>query len=203
MTFFGATVKLINVQQTLDVFLFNDFRSADFLFTFTIYHFTATKWRVSNLEIELQTDDTDNTNLPITALQSSISDLEDRMTTVELEQNEMHQTINDMNGLTSPSSKAFIHYNNSIWKNSFSILTCLLPAADEVWGKVIFSQTSVCPRGVSVQWDLCPREVCPWGGGLCPWGIFVTETPITVEEWVVCILLECILVYKNDHSYEK
>ena len=74
---------------------------------FITYHFTATKWRVSNLEIELQTDDTDNTNLPITALQSTISDLEDRMTTVEVEQNEMHQTINDLNGLTSPSSKTF------------------------------------------------------------------------------------------------
>ena len=70
---------------------------------------TATKWRVSNLEIEVQTDDTDNTNLPIADLQSSLSDLEDRMTTIELEQNEMHQTINDMNELTSPSSKTFIH----------------------------------------------------------------------------------------------
>ena len=92
----------------------NLFRCAYFFIIFTMYHLTATKWRVSNLEIEVQTDDTDNTNLPITALQSTISDLEDRMTTIELEQNEMDQRIDDLNGLTSPSSKTFIHYIDSI-----------------------------------------------------------------------------------------
>ena len=36
--------------------------------------------------------------------------------------------------------------------------------ANEVWGKVIFSQASVCPRGgVSVQ-----REGVSVKGGLCP-----------------------------------
>ena len=94
---------------------------------------------MSNLEIELQTDDTDNTNLPITALQSTISDLEDRMTTVEVEQNEMHQTINDLNGLTSPSSKIFIHNIHSIGKKWF-ILTCFFikKVVHVKYSKVIF-----------------------------------------------------------------
>ena len=60
-------------------------------------------------------------------------------------------------------------------------LVCLLQPANEVWGKVIFSQASVCPQkgdGVSVWEDLCPdRDHPPYG-----------------KERPVRILLECILV---------
>ena len=73
----------------------------------------------------------------------------------------------------------------------------LLPPANEVWGKVIFSQASVIlytvegslsgggglSRGVYVWRDLS-RE------GLCPRGY---SKGVSVSEWAVCILLECIL----------
>ena len=43
-----------------------------------------------------------------------------------------------------------------------------LPSANEVWGKVMFSEAFVCPRrgvGVSVRGGLCLRGLCPGGAG--------------------------------------
>ena len=61
----------------------------------------------------------------------------------------------------------------------------LLPPANKVWGKVLFSQASFCPQGglfpsrISVQGGLCPGSLCLGGlctGGFClrgfwPWGL--------------------------------
>ena len=70
----------------------------------------------------------------------------------------------------------------------------LLPPANEVWGKVIFSQVSVCPqRGLCMMslpvWSL-------WGGGLCP-GCLPTENPLPpdYEKRAVRILLECFFCF--------
>ena len=52
--------------------------------------------------------------------------------------------------------------------------------------------------GVSVQGGLCPGVSLSRGSpsrGSLARGVSVTENPSTVEEWVVRILLECILVY--------
>ena len=62
----------------------------------------------------------------------------------------------------------------------------------------------LCP-GVSVLGDLCPGGLCR--GGLCPGGlcrgvsVTVTPSPVTVEELMVHILLECILVCSCFHIF--
>ena len=61
----------------------------------------------------------------------------------------------------------------------------LLPSANEVWGKVIFSQTCVIPS-VLREGGLHPRE------GVHPGGLHSGSD--TVNERAVRILLECILV---------
>ena len=54
------------------------------------------------------------------------------------------------------------------------VSNALLPPANEIWGKVVFSQASVCPRGCvypSMQWtgEVCtpctdtPRQTPPLG----------------------------------------
>ena len=62
-----------------------------------------------------------------------------------------------------------------------------LPPTNKVWGKVIFSQASVCP-----QTETPPDRGPHW-----------TETPPGQslpppygKEWAACILLECILITK-------
>ena len=68
---------------------------------------------------------------------------------------------------------------------------CLLPPANKVWGKVMFSQVFVCPRGESAQppggrpssfptpgLEADPLDAVPRG---------------TVNKRAVRILLECIL----------
>ena len=51
--------------------------------------------------------------------------------------------------------------------------------------------------GVSVQGGLCPGCSLSMGvsvkEGLCPGGLCQGD-PLYSEEWVVCILLECVLV---------
>ena len=96
-------------------------------------------------------------------------------------------------------------------------MTCFLPPANEDWGKVIFSQASVCARGgvfvqgegVYVQWG----GLCPVGGslsrgvsvqgvsvqeGLCPGGLCQGD-PRTVKSgryasYWNAFLLFCVFV---------
>ena len=55
--------------------------------------------------------------------------------------------------------------NNTVSKITF------LPPANEIWGKVMFSQVFVCPQGVSVP-ACITDDMTRWGvsvqGGLCP-----------------------------------
>ena len=57
------------------------------------------------------------------------------------------------------------HYHSFFIPNAkFSSMIQLLPPANEVWGKVMFSQVFVCPqwgRGVCIQWGQ------PGGGRVC------------------------------------
>ena len=84
------------------------------------------------------------------------------------------------------------------WRKSFSkteniisnfIKMPLLPPGNEVWGKVMFSQASVCPQGRSLSrgflvWGVFVNEVSVWGGGLCPgvlwpgWGFCQGEVSV-------------------------
>ena len=78
-----------------------------------------------------------------------------------------------------------------------------LPPANEVWGKVMFLQVSVCP-----QLDFCMMSLPVWLTGLMflP-GVSLresvkdnppptwTETPLYGDEWVVHILLECFIAF--------
>ena len=77
----------------------------------------------------------------------------------------------------------------SVDKVMYDTLESLLPPANEVWGKVIFSQASVCPQGsLCLEGGPCPGGLCPgvsvWGflsrgslsrglcsGGLCQGGL--------------------------------
>ena len=94
----------------------------------------------------------------------------------------------------------------------------LLPPANEVWGKVMFSQASVCPRGgflYDVTSCLAAWSHVPGGtveGGLCLGGflsrgrgVSVREIPhLYSEERAVRFLLECFLVlYRNGHFFTK
>ena len=67
----------------------------------------------------------------------------------------------------------------SWWNQELQLI--LLPPANEVWGKIIISQVSVCPKGRGSPWQKPPpprTETSP------PYG----------QERAVGILLECILV---------
>ena len=95
-----------------------------------------------------------------------------------------------------------------------------LPPANEVWGKVIFSEVCVknsVHRGVclSACWDTTPWDQAPLlGSGTPPrtrhprhQALPGTRHPLkqsmlgdTVNEWAVCIRLECNLVCKNFKS---
>ena len=55
------------------------------------------------------------------------------------------------------------------------LIPTYLPPTNEVWGKLIFSQASVCPQGERLSW---------------------TETPPPGKERAVRILRECILVFQ-------
>ena len=57
---------------------------------------------------------------------------------------------------TWQGSKAY----NSV---SFTLSAQYLPPANKVWGKVIFSQTSVCPqRGTGSPWQISTGQRPPW-----------------------------------------
>ena len=70
-----------------------------------------------------------------------------------------------------------------------------IPPANEVWGKVIFSEA--CVKN-SVNWGVPALEGACSGGYLL-WGCCLLETPHPIPGrlllWAVLILLECILVY--------
>ena len=88
-----------------------------------------------------------------------------------------------------------------------SVQIQLLPPANQVWGKVMFSEAFVCPQGVLCMislpaWPggslskggLCPWGLCPGGGSLF-WGVSVGGRQLPYgKERAVHILLECILV---------
>ena len=59
---------------------------------------------------------------------------------------------------------------------------------------ILFTGRGVCPGGISVQGGLCPGRSLSRGS--LSGGLSVRETPLPPYGymWVVCILLECILV---------
>ena len=78
-------------------------------------------------------------------------------------------------------SREAFHFTNS--RDTITLAGIyLLPPANEVWGKVIFSQASVCPQGGGGLPDRDPLDRDP------PYG----------KEWAVPILLECTLVLVSD-----
>ena len=105
-----------------------------------------------------------------------------------------------------------------------SVCCIFLPAANEVWDKIMFSQVCVIPsvhRGRGVASQHASQVTCPGGlhlGGLprlrgsasrgvCIWGRGELGRPPkihgvlwdTINKRVVRILLECILVWKKKH----
>ena len=79
---------------------------------------------------------------------------------------------------------------------------CSLPSANEVSGKVMFSQASVIlakggglhPRGFCIQGVSASRGTCIQGLGRPPLHGALRNT---FNKWAVCILLECILVVRG------
>ena len=66
--------------------------------------------------------------------------------------------------------------------------------------KVMFFFTSVCDsvhRGVSVQGE---GSLSRLEGGICPGGS-LSQRPPYGNDWAVCILLECILVFPYIYSF--
>ena len=61
------------------------------------------------------------------------------------------------------------------------VLNLFLPLANEVWGKVIFSQASVCPQGVSLSGGFLS------GGGLCLGGLCLGGLCLGVFVWGVSV----------------
>ena len=64
-----------------------------------------------------------------------------------------------------------------------------LQPANEVWGKVMFSQVFVCPHGVASQHASQVTWPASGGGGLLP-----NMHPPELGKWAVHILVECFLV---------
>ena len=68
--------------------------------------------------------------------------------------------------------------NTRVFQSEVYAWECtLLPSANEVWGKVTFSQVSVCPQGVCGR---CPQADIPWAdtlGQTPPWADTPRQTP--------------------------
>ena len=101
----------------------------------------------------------------------------------------------------------------------FVTIASIITAANEVWGKVIFSEACVknsVHRGVPAPgggWGGMPGLGGAWCGGPAPGGclfrggvpapvgcLVETTSPGRLLLWVVRILLECILVFENANA---
>ena len=65
--------------------------------------------------------------------------------------------------LLEPPGRLIIEQNCALQSYCVFFLSCLvLPPANEVWGKVMFSQVFICPQGVCLRGVIHPRRLVPF-----------------------------------------